>query len=113
MTITKEQALTKIQELQQYIKRLEEKEGLQHPTFDLGELYDKNNETPDILIEGEWAFSILKEYTTSGDKKGAIVSGYYPALFLTTCEGTWYDEDGRIIQRHLYYKPNKGGKNRI
>jgi len=57
-------------------------------------------------IEDLWAGTLIEKENQGKDK-----CKKYPTkssnLFLTSCNGFWYNEEGEIVRGYLYYLPHK------
>ncbi len=70
---------------------------------------DESNKN--LNINNVWAASIFF-HEAQGDDKPAHhkLNGRCASIFLATCNGKWYDENGNPIHGYLYYEPNKKQK---
>lgn len=59
-----------------------------------------------VHINGKCTYNYYDEEQQGIGFKGQEVSGHKAMLFLFTCTGTWYDQQGNEIEGYLYFKPN-------
>ena len=92
-----------------FIKPVEKKLNIITRIPIVGTLKD-SIESRELRINDEWAASILDWAASILDEgsfsKESIITGHEPSLFLTTCNGHWYDENGREVHGYLYWKSN-------
>ena len=96
--MTKDEALKKIKELEQYVQGCDKKNKL---TADC--------ESVKVRINGSWAYSQYAEENQGLDCTGNKNAGHGAMLFLRPQGhgGTWYDQSGNVLGGHLFYEPAK------
>lgn len=68
--------------------------------------FEKGGGSSECHINGRWAFVVREKESEMCNEKGCIASGHGATLYLVDSYGTWYDSNGNIISRYLYYKPH-------
>jgi hypothetical protein len=67
-----------------------------YPTPGLGEIRINNLWVGTLIDQSEEGVGCSKKFLNK-----------QASLFLTTCNGLWYDENGNIISSYLFFVPNK------
>ena len=101
--LTKGEALARIKELEDFIKAEEEKPVLEMGPVNFTEPQLKG-EQADVKINGQWAFTLFQ--TTDRSHNNASPEAENAMIYLTGCNGQWYDAEGKTIKGYLSYKPN-------
>jgi hypothetical protein len=70
-------------------------------------LLQMGNGGPECQINGRRAFVVFQRESEGYDRGGMLTSGHKATMFLSNTEGTWYDNNGNIIESYLFYKPRK------
>jgi len=92
---------TRKQMLERHRGELESFDKLQKIT----EYKERGNSIKDVYINNRWAYTTYKEEQQGGSTEGEEISGHEAMIYLTQHEGTWYDEEGKVVEGYLFYKP--------